>query len=71
MTPEQFCYWLQGFFELSMVGDDTAITLSPAQIRMVNDHLALVFQKQTHDRPNLADILKPIPRPSAGDRRIC
>lgn len=41
MTPEQFCYWLQGQFELK--GGDTK--LSKDQIRMIADHLQSVFTK--------------------------
>lgn len=42
MTPEQFAYWLQGFFELS--GTDQ---LTAAQVKMVREHLATVFHKVT------------------------
>lgn len=38
MKPEEFCYWLQGFFELS-----EATTLSGKQIEMIKNHLNLVF----------------------------
>ena len=43
MTPEQFCYWLQGQMELS--GGDTE--LSQSQIRMIAEHLSTVFNKIT------------------------
>lgn len=46
MTPEQFCYWLQGFFELSCPIDG----LSPSQIAAIRDHLNTVFNKVTPDR---------------------
>ena len=39
MTPEQFCYWLQGFYELS--GEE--VTMSAAQVAVVRSHLGLVF----------------------------
>ncbi len=42
MNPIEFCYWLQGHFEMS-----TAETLTPAQAEMVKQHLALVFKKET------------------------
>lgn len=42
MTPENFTYWLQGFFELS-----NSVVLSEQQIRMIKDHLQLVFKKET------------------------
>lgn len=46
MTPEQFAYWLQGFLELS-----GAESLDARQVQVVRDHLALVFEKRTPDRP--------------------
>lgn len=39
MTSRDFCYWLQGFFELT--GGDGA--LSGKQSALVRKHLALVF----------------------------
>jgi len=42
MKPEQFCYWLQGFFEISETED-----LSTKQVSMINEHLQLVFTKVT------------------------
>jgi len=59
MTPEQFCYWLQGFFE--MTGDKAK--LSPEQVKMVRDHLAIVFKKVT---PPLKTV-----RPSRWDGKLC
>lgn len=41
MTPESFCYWLQGFFEMH----EGKVKLSSKQIRMIRDHLDLVFEK--------------------------
>lgn len=43
MTPEQFTYWLQGFVELSGIGDQ----IDSAKWRMIKDHLQEVFKKQT------------------------
>lgn len=54
MTPENFTYWLQGFFELKEEGE--GITLKQALI--IQDHLALVFDKVTPDRTE-EDILRP------------
>ncbi len=42
MTPNDFCYWLQGHFEMS---EDKV--LSVRQCKMVQDHLKLVFKKET------------------------
>lgn len=43
MTPEQFCYWLQGFVKIKE--DDTSPTL--AEWVRITDHLQLVFKKET------------------------
>lgn len=45
MTPEQFTYWLQGYFEIS-----DSNMLSHKQVQIIKDHLALVFNKVTPDR---------------------
>lgn len=42
MTPEQFCYWLQGRAELQ---PDTAPT--EAEWKMIREHLQTVFVKVT------------------------
>lgn len=38
MTPKEFCYWLQGFFEMANPKE-----LTPEQTEMVKKHLTLVF----------------------------
>ena len=42
MTSRDFCYWLQGFFELSGGGGE----LTQAQVGAVRKHLALVFKHE-------------------------
>ena len=42
MTPEQFCYWLQGYFEISGGGNITA-----KRRAVIEEHLQLVLNKQT------------------------
>lgn len=42
MTPEQFCYWLQGFCEMNGGKEPTT-----EQWNMINDHLRTVFFKVT------------------------
>lgn len=44
MTPEQFVYWLQGFFEIS-----NPESLNVTQTQIIQDHLKLVFKKETPD----------------------
>lgn len=48
MTPEQFCYWLQGYFELG--GHDGKTDMKGERVRIIKDHLDLVFKKVTPDR---------------------
>lgn len=45
MTPENFCYWLQGFVEIG-----EPVTLNKQQLQVLKDHLKLVFDKKTPDR---------------------
>lgn len=42
MTSREFCYWLQGFFELA----SAAQTLAPDQVDLVRKHLAMVFKHE-------------------------
>ena len=46
MTPENFCYWLQGYFELKQTIDhrDGA---TPETMKVIEDHLKTVFVKVT------------------------
>ena len=41
-NPENFIYWLNGFFELS-----GAITLNEQQVKVIKEHMALVMKKVT------------------------
>lgn len=43
MTPEQFCYWLQGFLEMR----DSDDIIPCEQVKMVREHLRTVFGKVT------------------------
>jgi hypothetical protein len=45
MTPQNFCYWLQGWFELNRTVDhrDGA---TPETMKMIEEHLALVFKEE-------------------------
>lgn len=38
MTPENFCYWLQGFIEIA-----DPKSLSEKELEMIKNHLNLVF----------------------------
>lgn len=40
MTSRDFCYWLQGFFELRPEGDGG---VTAGQAKLIQQHLAMVF----------------------------
>lgn len=45
MAPENFCYWLQGFFEITNAGKNGVnLVLTPDQVDMINKHLQSVFK---------------------------
>ena len=41
MTSRDFCYWLQGHFEIAETD-----ALTPKQVKMIKRHLALVFKHE-------------------------
>ena len=43
MTPANFCYWLQGFFEIAENSETKDIQLTQKQIDVIRAHLNLVF----------------------------
>jgi hypothetical protein len=43
MTSRDFCYWLQGFFELSKEPGLQPSGMTSEQIELIRRHLALVF----------------------------
>lgn len=44
MTSRDFCYWLQGFFELTI--DDGENQVSSDQAKAIRNHLNLVFKHE-------------------------
>lgn len=61
MTPEQFCYWLQGFAEL------TQDAPTPEQWRAIREHVATVFKKVTPSI-GMPDLLKELQRDAFRDQ---
>ncbi len=55
MTPENFVYWLQGYFEINdatgtgttSVTPGTLKYLNEKQLQVIKDHLKLVLEKKT------------------------
>ncbi len=58
MTSRDFCFWLQGFFELGAQASESRAqpTLSAAQLDCVKRHLALVFKHEID--PSMGDAAK-------------
>lgn len=63
MTPEQFCYWLQGFAELQASGDFDLMAPDEDQWEMIVEHLQTVFDKVTNGvlGRSTSDFMKPLP----------
>lgn len=60
MTPENFCYWLQGLLE---VGNPEQ--LNKEQLEMIKEHLNLVFKKETRKTNfNLTELSKFFDKPA-------
>lgn len=53
MTSRDFCFWLQGFFEINEVSDDPYKGLNTEQIKMIKAHLNLVFKHEID--PSMGD----------------
>lgn len=45
MTSRDFCYWLQGYFEIAKIGDEP-LALTAAQYDCIQKHLNLVFHHE-------------------------
>ena len=43
MQPRDFCFWLQGFFEISRANGVELTVLTSSQVKMIEDHLKYVF----------------------------
>lgn len=45
MTSREFCYWLQGYFEIKNTVQGN-VSLDPDQVIIIQKHLALVFRHE-------------------------
>lgn len=73
MTPENFVYWLQGFFEIDGAEEDQREGLSAKQVDMIKRHLGYVLDrkhpqavKPTNLQKQIVDLFGP-----ADTTRIC
>lgn len=64
MTSRDFCFWLQGFFELNP-GTDGRLGLTPEQSSIVRRHLSLVFKHEID--PSMAEPADKTPHQQALD----
>lgn len=47
MTSRDFCYWLQGYFEIQQSSKDgLRVNLDSGQVDVIRRHLALVFKHE-------------------------
>lgn len=67
MTSRDFCYWLQGFFEVAHSGPvppepAARYNLSDYQVEMIRNHLAMVFKHEIDpsfgDKKHVDDLTK-------------
>lgn len=56
MTSREFCYWLQGYFELMHAGA-APYALTAKQAELIQRHLALVFKHEIDGSYPNADAL--------------
>lgn len=61
MTPENFCYWLQGYFEIREASGKDKELLTQAQVNMIQEHLRLVFNKVSKKETIHSPLLGPHP----------
>lgn len=44
MKATEFCYWLQGYFEIDQASATPGNSLTGQQVELIQRHLALVFK---------------------------
>ena len=63
MTPDQFCYWLQGCLEMN---PDLA-QFTPEQTQMIRQHLEMVFVSMPKEvNPRQSVVFPPTPTSTQG-----
>lgn len=56
MTARDFCYWLQGYFEVAGIKPDTGCTLTNPQVAAIQRHLSMVFAHDIDPKAGGADM---------------
>lgn len=75
MSSLEFCYWLQGYFEIRR----EEVGLSDKQIEIIKDHLQLIFNKVTPNRnvpnyyPSIGSVITPtsLQYCASDNRKLC
>jgi hypothetical protein len=65
MTSRDFCYWLQGYFEILDPDGSAAPRLGPKQVECIRKHLALTF-KHVIELPQLQPAIQTWPTTTTG-----
>ncbi len=75
MTSRDFCYWLQGYFEIETLVSNKPDepTLTVKQVQMIKNHLGMVFKHEID--PSMGDkihqaLLTGIHSPDLGSGKI-
>ena len=66
MTPNDFCYWLQGFLEVA-----NPENMNEEQLKIVKQHLELVFKNVTGQKEVLTDGRPKFSRDVLRDVKLC
>lgn len=70
MTSRDFCYWIQGYFEIAEASKDPGeVALDATQVEVVKRHLALVFVHEIDPSagpPDHQKVLDDIHHPASG-----
>jgi hypothetical protein len=55
MKASEFCFWLQGYFEMRMAGPPSEQIVTNDQAKMIQRHLALVFKHDIDPKQGKAE----------------
>jgi hypothetical protein len=73
MESKDFCYWLQGFFEIREASGSSEGQLSREQVEVIRRHLAMVFIHDIDPKagpPEHQEVLQNVHDGNAGPTKI-
>ena len=71
MTAVQFCYWLQGFFEVRAASGEPGGSLSTKQADVIQRHLNMVFAHDIDPKAGGLEVQKKLSEIHAGTVARC